>query len=100
MAPPTNGASADSSSGEGTTHVSVLDRHGNMVCGTISGGSFAKSAFFPELGAALSTRIEMFNCEEGHPNVVEPGKRPRTTLVNYIVSKGGKTGNDHRVSGW
>ena len=24
--------------------------------------------------AALSTRIEMFNCEEGHPNVVEPGQ--------------------------
>jgi gamma-glutamyltranspeptidase/glutathione hydrolase len=31
----------------------------------------------------------MFNCEPGHPNVVEPGKRPRTTLVNYIVSKEG-----------
>ena len=104
MAPPTNGASAYSSSGEGTTHVSVLDRHGNMVCGTISGGSFAKSAFFPELGAALSTRIEMFNCEEGHPNVVAPGKRPRTTLVNYIVSKEGRPvmtigcpGGDHQV---
>jgi len=40
--------------------------------------------------AALSTRIEMFNCEEGHPNVVEPGKRPRTTLVNYIISKDGQ----------
>jgi gamma-glutamyltranspeptidase/glutathione hydrolase len=94
MAAPTNGvqangAGADGSSHEGTTHVSVLDRHGNMVCGTISGGAFAKSAFFPELGAALSTRIEMFNCEEGHPNVVEPGKRPRTTLINYIASKDG-----------
>ena len=32
----------------------------------------------------------MFNCEEGHPNVVEPGKRPRTTLINYIVSKNGQ----------
>jgi gamma-glutamyltranspeptidase/glutathione hydrolase len=31
----------------------------------------------------------MFNCEEGHPNVVEPGKRPRTTLINYIASKDG-----------
>ena len=104
MAPPTNGASSDTSPGEGTTHVSVLDRHGNMVCGTISGGAFAKSAFFPELGAALSTRIEMFNCEEGHPNVVAPGKRPRTTLVNYIVSKDGRPvmtigcpGGDHQV---
>ena len=84
-----NGASDDSSH-EGTTHVSVLDDQGNMVCGTISGGAFAKSVFFPELGCALSTRIEMFNCEEGHPNVVEPGKRPRTTLINYIAKKDGR----------
>ena len=75
---------------DGTTHVAALDSEGNMVCGTISGGAFAKSVFFPELGCTLSTRIEMFNCQEGHPNVVEPGKRPRTTLVNYIVSKDGQ----------
>ena len=80
----------DSSSHEGTTHVSVLDDKGNMVNGTISGGAFAKSVFFPELGCALSTRIEMFNCEEGHPNVVMPGKRPRTTLINYIAKKDGQ----------
>ena len=81
---------ADPSAGDGTTHVSVLDGQGNLVCGTISGGSFAKSVFFPDLGCALSTRIEMFNCEPGHPNVVEPGKRPRTTLVNYILAKDGR----------
>ena len=85
-----NGASDDSAH-EGTTHVSVLDSQGNMVCGTISGGAFAKSVFFPEIGCALSTRIEMFNCEEGHPNVVEPGKRPRTTLINYMARKDGQT---------
>ena len=89
MAAPT-GVGADASSDDGTTHVSVLDRHGNLVCGTISGGSFSKSVFFPELGCALSTRIEMFNCEPGHPNVVEPGKRPRTTLVNYIITRDGQ----------
>ncbi|CAI8012932.1 Glutathione hydrolase proenzyme [Geodia barretti] len=96
----------DTSADDGTTHVSVLDRHGNLVCGTISGGSFSKSVFFPELGACLSTRIEMFNCEPGHPNVVEPGKRPRTTLVNYIVARDGKPamtfgcpGGDNQVQG-
>ena len=83
-------AIADPSADDGTTHVSVLDRRGNLACGTISGGSFSKSVFFPELGCALSTRIEMFNCEPGHPNVVEPGKRPRTTLVNYIVARDGQ----------
>ena len=48
---------------DGTTHVAALDQEGNMVCGTISGRSFSKSVFSPELGCALSTRIEMFNCE-------------------------------------
>ncbi len=88
MSAPAGGA-ADAAGDDGTTHVSVLDGQGNLVCGTISGGSFAKSVFFPDLGCALSTRIEMFNCVAGHPNVVEPGKRPRTTLVNYIVAKDG-----------
>ena len=31
----------------------------------------------------------MLNFEDGHPNRLEPGKRPRTTLINYIVSKDG-----------
>jgi len=85
-----SGSRGGGSDDGGTTHVSAMDNDGNMVCGTISGGAFAKSAFFPELGCALSTRIEMFNCTPGHPNVVEPGKRPRTTLINYIVSKDGQ----------
>ena len=87
---PAGGQDGSDAGNNGTTHVAALDREGNMVCGTISGGAFAKSVFFPELGCTLSTRIEMFNCQEGHPNVVEPGKRPRTTLVNYIVSKDGQ----------
>ena len=79
----------DSGPESGTTHISTIDRDGNMVCATPSGGGFGKSVFFPELGCALSTRIEMFNFEDGHPNRLEPFKRPRTTLVNYIVSKDG-----------
>ena len=74
---------------DGTTHIAVLDAQGNMACATPSGGSFAGSVFFPEVGCTLSTRIEMFNFDEGHPNALSPGKRPRTTLVNYIVSRNG-----------
>ena len=90
----------------GTTHISVIDRDGNMACATPSGGSFAKSVFLPEIGCALSTRIEMFNFEDGHPNRLEPGKRPRTTLINYIVTKDGVPvltvgcpGGDHQAQG-
>jgi gamma-glutamyltranspeptidase/glutathione hydrolase len=74
---------------DGTTHLAVIDRDGNMVCLTPSGGVFRKSVFAPELGCTLSTRSEMFFVQEGHPNAVEPGKRPRTTLVNYLVCEGG-----------
>ncbi len=81
-----NGASSDE---VGTTHISVIDGDGNMVAATPSGGSFSKSVFFPELGYALSTRMEMLNFVDGHPNRLEPGKRPRTTLINFIVSKDG-----------
>ena len=90
----------------GTTHISVIDRDGNMVCATPSGAAFGRSVFFTELGCALSTRIEMFNLEEGHPNQVHPGKRPRTTLVNYIVTREGVPvmtlgcpGGDHQTQG-
>ena len=74
---------------DGTTHISAIDREGNMIAATPSGGSFSKSVFFPELGCAISTRMEMLNFEDDHPNRLEPGKRPRTTLINYIVSKDG-----------
>ncbi len=87
----------------GTTHIAVMDERGNMVCATPSGGALADAVFFPELGCTLSTRIEMFNLENDHPNRVEPGKRPRTTLVNYILLKEGKPemtigcpGGDHQ----
>ena len=84
------GAGGDASDeGAGTTHIAVLDRDGNMVCATPSGGEFDSSVFFPELGCAPSTRIQIFNFDKGHPNRLEPGKRPRTTLVNYILSKNG-----------
>ena len=75
---------------DGTTHFAVIDRDGNMVCVTPSGGTFEKSVFFPELGCTLSTRSEMFFLDEDHPNGLRPGKRPRTTLVNYMVCKDGQ----------
>ncbi len=101
---PTGAPGGPSSQEQGTTHIAAVDMEGNLVCATPSGGSFGKSVFFPELGFALSTRIEMFQLEEGHPNMLVPGKRPRTTLVNYVVLKGGSPvmtfgcpGGDHQA---
>ena len=83
------GGPTDLQSERGTTHVTVIDQDGNMACSTPSGGAFNKSVFFSELGFGVSTRSEMLNFTKGHPNVVEPGKRPRTTIINYMITKGG-----------
>ncbi len=85
-APAVTSASAE----EGTTHFSVVDGEGNMVCITPSGGVFRKSAFVPALGCTLSTRSEMFFLDDSHPNGLRPGKRPRTTLINYFACRDGE----------
>jgi gamma-glutamyltranspeptidase/glutathione hydrolase len=41
-------------------------------------------------GIWLSSRLQSFNCWEGHPNCIEPGKRPRITLTPGLVLKNGK----------
>jgi gamma-glutamyltranspeptidase/glutathione hydrolase len=74
---------------DGTTHIAAIDRDGNMIALTPSGGVFRKSAFAAELGCTLSTRSEMFILEEGHPNAPAAGKRPRTTLVSYLICENG-----------
>jgi len=74
---------------DGTTHIAAIDAQGNMIALTPSGGVFRKSAYSPELGCTLSTRSEMFVLEEGHPNALAPGKRPRTTLVSYLICDNG-----------
>jgi gamma-glutamyltranspeptidase / glutathione hydrolase len=43
----------------------------------------------PELGFPLGTRAQMFWLEEGLPNSLEPGKRPRTTLSPSLAFRGG-----------
>ncbi|WP_341701874.1 gamma-glutamyltransferase family protein [Ferrovibrio sp.] len=66
--------------GGDTCHVDVIDRWGNMVAATPSGGWLQSSPVIPELGFCLGTRAQMFWLEEGLPNSLKPGKRPRTTL--------------------
>ena len=83
------GGTASKADEQGTTHFAVIDRDGSMAAATPSGGVWGKSVYFPEIGCALSTRSEMFVLERGHPNSLEGGKRPRTTLVNYLVAKNG-----------
>lgn len=73
-----------------TTHVDVIDRWGNMISATPSGGWFQSSPVIPELGFGLNTRAQMFWLEEGLPGTLAPGKRPRTTLTPSLALRDGK----------
>jgi len=72
-----------------TVHLDVVDREGNMVSATPSGGWLWGAPVIPELGFCLGTRAQMFWLEEGLPNSLEPRKRPRTTLSPTLVARGG-----------
>jgi gamma-glutamyltranspeptidase/glutathione hydrolase len=73
-----------------TVHLDVLDRFGNMVSATPSGGWLWGAPIIPSLGFCLGTRAQMFWLEEGLPNSLEPGKRPRTTLSPTLAAHGGE----------
>jgi gamma-glutamyltranspeptidase/glutathione hydrolase len=72
-----------------TCHVDVVDRFGNFVSATPSGGWLHGSPVVPDLGFCLPTRAQMFWLEDGLPNSLAPGKRPRTTLSPTFVLRGG-----------
>lgn len=72
-----------------TCHVDVVDRDGMMISATPSGGWFQSSPCIPGLGFALSTRAQMFWLEEGLPNSLRPGVRPRTTLSPSMAFRDG-----------
>jgi gamma-glutamyltranspeptidase / glutathione hydrolase len=70
-----------------TCHVDVVDRWGNMVSATPSGGWLQSSPVIPELGFCLGSRMQMFWLEEGLPASLAPGKRPRSTLSPSMAFK-------------
>ena len=73
-----------------TCHVDVVDRHGNMVSATPSGGWLQSNPVIPELGFPMGTRAQMFWLERGLPNSLRGAKRPRTTLTPSLAFKGGE----------
>jgi gamma-glutamyltranspeptidase/glutathione hydrolase len=73
-----------------TVHLDVVDRFGNMVAATPSGGWLQSSPAIPELGFSVSTRGQIGWLESGHPSTVRPGARPRTTLTPTLVTRDGE----------
>jgi gamma-glutamyltranspeptidase/glutathione hydrolase len=86
---PTIAAAAGVPTGD-TCHLDVVDRWGNVVSATPSGGWLQSSPVVPSLGFALGTRAQMFYLDEGLPNSLAPGKRPRTTLTPSLALRDGR----------
>ncbi|GAA2969915.1 gamma-glutamyltransferase [Microbacterium terrae] len=72
-----------------TCHIDVVDRWGNIVAVTPSGGWLQSSPAIPELGFCLGTRLQMMWLDESAPSALRPGARPRTTLTPTLVLRDG-----------
>jgi gamma-glutamyltranspeptidase/glutathione hydrolase len=73
-----------------TVHLDVVDRWGNMVSATPSGGWLQSSPVIAALGWPLGTRAQMFWLEEDLPSSLRPGARPRTTLSPGLALRQGE----------
>ena len=72
-----------------TSHVCVIDRHGNVFAATPSDGSY-NAPVVPELGIIPSPRGSQNWGDPDHPSGVAPGKRPRLTPSPAIAIQPGK----------
>jgi gamma-glutamyltranspeptidase / glutathione hydrolase len=73
-----------------TCHLDVVDRWGNTVAATPSGGWLQSSPVIPTLGFPLGSRLQMTTLEPGLPASLQPGRRPRTTLSPSMALRDGR----------
>ncbi|MEM7684913.1 MAG: gamma-glutamyltransferase, partial [Pseudomonadota bacterium] len=73
-----------------TCHLDVVDRWGNLVSATPSGGWLQSAPAVPGLGFNITTRGQMFWLDDRMPSHLAPGRRPRTTLTPTVITRDGK----------
>ncbi|MGE3784396.1 MAG: gamma-glutamyltransferase family protein, partial [Alphaproteobacteria bacterium] len=73
-----------------TCHLDIIDRWGNMVSATPSGGWLQSSPVIPELGFCLGTRLQIAWLDERSASALAPAKRPRSTLSPTLALKDGE----------
>jgi gamma-glutamyltranspeptidase/glutathione hydrolase len=72
-----------------TVHLEAVDKDGNMLSATPSGGWLRTSPLVPGLGFPTSTRAQFMHLDPNHVEALKPGKRPSTTLTPSLVTKNG-----------
>ncbi len=88
--------------GTHTTHYSIQDRYGNAVSVTYTINSFFGAGVIAgNTGFFLNNEMDDFTSKPGIPNnfglvqgsanIIEPGKRPLSSMTPTIVTKNGKT---------
>lgn len=70
---------------ECTTHVSIIDRDGNMAALTQTLLSlFGAKAVLPETGVLMNNGVNWFDPRPGRPNSLGPGKRPLSNMLPLL----------------
>lgn len=83
-AEPIKGANRD------TTHISIIDKNGNIFDSTPSGGWIGGAVILGKTGIGMSVRGEQFWLDPERAAQIRPRARPRYTLTPSIVLRDGK----------
>src|SRR5262249_58662076 len=74
-----------------TTHLSVVDRHGNMAALTQTLlARFGSKVPLPETGILMNNGIMWFDPRPGRPNSLAPAKRPLCNMCPVILARDGQ----------
>ena len=83
-------AALEAASLKDTTHIAIIDRHGNIFDSTPSGGWTGGAVILGDTGIGMSVRGEQFWLDDTRAAQLRPRSRPRYTLTPSIVMKDGE----------
>ncbi len=84
----TMGHDGDTAGQGSTTHISVIDRAGNMVaCTNTLLSLFGSKVLLPGSGVLMNNGIMWFDPRPGRPNSIAPGVRPLSNMCPVVVTR-------------